>query len=180
MYEKRLSYLVLALWLLIEATSVFAGEPARPPARSDFKIVLGEMWAKLRAVSPRLQSGQPVYTQTVTAGIRGAEATESELKPYWRGDREQDPAYRAEIQALQAAQQLADAGKFAEAAKAFETFAEAYPRSPLASEARFGKALAQAMLGDKPRAIASFQDFLKQDAQHPLAKDAESALAALR
>lgn len=180
MYEKRLSYLVLALSFLIEATSVIAAEPARPPTRSDFKVVLGEMWARLRAVSPRMQSGQPVYTQTVTAGIRGAEATESELKPYWRGDREQDPAYRAEHQALQAAQELADAGKFAEAAKAFETFAETYPRSPLASEARFGKALAQAMLGEKSRAIASFENFLKQDAQHPLAKDAESALAALR
>ena len=69
---------------------------------------------------------------------------------------------------------------YADAAKAFETFAEAYPRSPLASEARFGKALAQAMLGDKPLAIASFESFLKQDAQHPLAKDAEIALAALR
>lgn len=180
MHEKRMSCLALALWFLIEASSVFAGEPARPPSRSDFRVVLGEMWAKLRAVSPRLQSGQPVYTQTVTAGIRGAEATESELKPYWRGDRELDPAYRAEHQALQAAQQLADAGKFAEAAKAFDTFAQAYPRSPLASEARFGKALAQAMLGDKPGAIASFESFLKQDAQHPLARDAETALAALR
>jgi TolA-binding protein len=138
------------------------------------------MWAKLRAVSPRLQSGQPVYTQTVTAGIRGAEATESELKPYWRGDREQDPAYRAEHQALQTAQKLADDGKYAEAAKAFGTFVEAYPRSPLASEARFGKALSLAMLGDKPGAIAGFESFLKEDAQHPLAKDAEIALAALR
>jgi hypothetical protein len=104
MQDKR-TCLALALCLTIGATAVLAGE-ARPPARSDFRVVLGEMWAKLRAVSPRLQSGQPVYTQTVTAGIRGAEATESELKPYWRGDREQDPAYRAEHQALQAAQKL--------------------------------------------------------------------------
>ena len=179
MQEKRTSCLVLALYLTVAATAVFAGE-ARPPTRSDFRVVLGEMWAKLRAVSPRLQSGQPVYAQTVTAGIRGAEATESELKPYWKGDREQDPAYRAEHQALQGAQKLADDGKFAEAAKAFGTFVEAYPRSPLASEARFGKALALAMLGDKPGAIAGFQSFLKEDAQHPLAKDAEVALAALR
>jgi hypothetical protein len=141
------TFLALALCLTFGTTAVFAGE-ARPPARSDFRVVLGEMWAKLRAVSPRLQSGQPVYTQTVTAGVRGAEATESELKPYWRGDREQDPAYRAEHQALQSAQRLADDGKYAEAAKAFRTFVEAYPRSPLASEARFGKALALAMLGE--------------------------------
>jgi hypothetical protein len=36
------------------------------------------------------------------------------------------------------------------------------------------------MLGDKPGAIAGFKSFLKEDAQHPLAKDAEIALAALR
>jgi hypothetical protein len=30
------------------------------------------------------------------------------------------------------------------------------------------------------RAIAAFEAFLKQDAQHPLARDAERALAALR
>lgn len=176
---NRTSCLAFALCLTFGAAVAFAGE-ARPPARSDFRIVLGEMWAKLRAVSPRLQSGQPVYAQTVTAGIRGAEATESELKPYWKGDREQDPAYRAEHQSLQSAQKLADDGKYAEAAKAFGTFVDAYPRSPLISEARFGKALAQAMLGDKSAAIASFEAFLKEDAQHPLAKDAETALAALR
>jgi hypothetical protein len=37
-----------------------------------------------------------------------------------------------------------------------------------------------AALGDKGRAIAAFEAFLKKDAQHPLARDAERALAALR
>jgi TolA-binding protein len=54
----------------------------------------------------------------VTAGLRGSEATESELKPYWRGD--------------------------------------------------------------KAKATAGFQDFIKREPQHPLAKDAEQAIAALR
>ena len=46
--------------------------------------------------------------------------------------------------------------------------------------ALFGAALAHAALGDKAKATAEFQDFLKRDPQHPLAKDAEQALAALR
>jgi len=75
---------------------------------------------------------------------------------------------------------LAGAGKFAEAAKAFDAFVEAHPRSPLASDARFGGALAQAALGDKARAVSGFETFVKQDPQHPLARDAERALAALR
>lgn len=165
--------------LVLAATAVMAADPAPSQKGSELKSMLGELWARLRSVAPR-QSTQVAANQTVTAGIRGAEATESTLRPYWKGDREQDPAYRAERQELQSAQDLADAGKFAEAAKAFDAFVEAHPRSPLASDARFGGALAQAALGDKARAVSGFETFVKQDPQHPLARDAERALAALR
>jgi TolA-binding protein len=169
----------IALSFLLGAGAAFAADTS-PPAKSEFKTMLGDLWARLRAVGPRLQSAQTAPSPTMTAGIRGAEATESELKPYWKGDREQDPAYRAERAALQAAQDLADAGKFAEAGGAFDAFAQAHPRSPLTADARFGGALAQAALGDKARAIAGFESFLKDNPQHPLAADAQRAVAALR
>ncbi|HEY6240104.1 MAG TPA: tetratricopeptide repeat protein, partial [Burkholderiales bacterium] len=155
MHAERLTRWAIIFAFLTVTAAAMAAEPARPPGQSELKNLIGEMWARLRAVGARSQPAQS--TQTVTAGIRGAEATESELKPYWKGDRDQDPAYRAERQELQAAQDLADAGKFAEAAKAFDAFSETHPRSPLTSEARFGGALAQAALGDKPRAIAGFE-----------------------
>jgi TolA-binding protein len=145
---------------------------------SAVKDMLGKLWARLRAATPR---PQPVASATtVTAGLRGSEATESELKPYWRGDREQDPAARAERQALEKAQALADSGSYAEAAKAFDGFLQEHPKSPLAGNALFGAALARAALGDKARASAGFEELLKREPQHPLAKDAEQALAALR
>ena len=164
---------------LVAASLAIAADPAPSQGDSVLRSVLGELWVRLRAVGPR-QPTQFVTNQTVTAGIRGAEATESELRPYWKGDRERDPAYRAERQELVSAQDLADAGKFAEAAKAFNAFAEAHPRSPLLPEARFGAALSEAALGDKARAASGFENFLKQNPQHPLARDAERALAALR
>ena len=148
---------------------------AIPAAMKDF---LGNLWARLRAATPR--SNPVIATPTVTAGLRGAEATESELKPYWKGDREQDPSSKAEREALERAQALADAGNYAEAARAFEAFLQANPRSTLAPNAVFGGALARAALGDKARAAAAFEAFIKQDPQHPLARDAERALAALR
>lgn len=140
--------------------------------------LLREVWVRVQVLTPR----QPrrIVTATSTAGIRGAEATESELRPYWKGDREQDPAYRAERQALLSAQDLAVAGKFAEAAKGFEAFVEAHPKSPLAPQARFSAALAQATLGDKAHAISGFEAFLKQNPEHALAPDAKRVLAALR
>jgi len=171
----RFSWFVLALVLAVAGV-----EPAYPQAQSGLSGLLGELWAKLRAAAPRAQSAQATAAPTVTAGVRGVEATESELKPYWMGDREQDPAYRAERQALQTAQEFADGGRFGDAARAFDAFLETYPKSQLAPNARFGGGLCQAALGDKARAIAAFEAFLKQDAQHPLARDAERALAALR
>jgi TolA-binding protein len=161
--------------LLIGASVAIAADPA--PAQSDFKSLLGDLWARLRAAGA---PSQPANTnRTVTAGIRG-EATESELKPYWKGDRDQDPAYQAERKELASAQQLADSGKYADAAKAYDAFAQAHPRSPLTADARFGSALSRAALGDKAKAKSGFENFLKDNPQHPLAPDAKRALAALK
>ena len=154
--------------------------PALPAVAQSaaMKDLLGNLWARLRAATPR--ANPAVDTTTVTAGLRGAEATESELKPYWKGDREQDPAALAERKALDHAQSLADAGNYAEAARAFDAFVQANPRSPLAPNALFGAALARAALGERGQAAGALETFLKHNPQHPLAKDAEQALAALR
>ncbi|HYA47636.1 MAG TPA: tetratricopeptide repeat protein [Burkholderiales bacterium] len=178
MQAKAVIRVAAAMVLLLAASAAMTADPLPSQGDSALKNVLRELWVRLRAVGPR----QPtqVTSHTVTAGIRGAEATESELRPYWKGDREQDPAYRAEQQELKSAQDLADAGNFAEAAKAFGAFADAHPRSPLVPEARFGAALSQAAMGEKARATSGFESFLKQNPQHPLARDAERALAALR
>ena len=164
---------------LLLGAFVLAAAPLAARAQSQaMKDLLGSLWARLRAATPR--ANPAVATTTVTAGLRGAEATESELKPYWKGDREQDPAALAERQALDQAQAQADAGNYAEAARAFDNFVQANPRSPLAPNALFGAALARAALGDRGQAASGLETFLKQNPQHPLAKDAEQALAALR
>jgi TolA-binding protein len=163
--------LAAALWLGAAIPDVSAQS-------SGIKDMLGSLWGRLRAATPR--SGSTAPTTTVTAGLRGSEATESELKPYWRGDRENDAGSVAERKALEGAQALADSGKFAEAAKAYDEFLKQYPRSPLAANAVFGSAVAYASMGDRAKATAAFQDFLKRDPQHPLAKDAEQAIAALK
>jgi TolA-binding protein len=165
--------LAAALFLVPAAPAVAQANQAQA-ASSAVKDLLGKLWGRLRAATPRPHAG--AGTVTVTAGLRGAEATESELKPYWRGEREQ----ASEREALEKAQALADAGSYADAAKAFESFLQDNPRSPLAANAMFGSALARAALGERARASAGFEDFIKRQPQHPLVKDAEQALAALR
>ena len=170
---KTLLSILTAMLLLASGPSVLA-QSAQAAQSSGIKDMLSRMWAKLRAATPRSQS--QASNVTVTAGLRGAEATESELKPYWRGEREQ----AAERAALDKAQGLADAGNYGEAAKAFDAFAQDNPKSPLAANAVFGAALARAAMGDTARAKAGFEDFIRREPQHPLAKDAEQALAVLK
>jgi TolA-binding protein len=162
---RRLLALGAALVLLTGAPEATAQQQT-----ADVKQLLQSLWGRLRALTPRPAPAAGT-TVTVTAGLRGAEATESELRPYWRGD---------ERQGFDNAQALADAGKFAEAAAAFDTFLQAHPRSPLAPNALFGAGLARAALGERSRAAGAFEEFLKREPQHPLAADARQALAALR
>lgn len=154
--------LVLALFLSLPA---YAQDQS-----AGLKETLQNLWGKLRSATPR-SNPPPATTATVTAGLRGAEATESELRPYWRGD---------DRQAFDNAQALADAGKYAEAAAAFDALVQANPAGALAPNAMFGAALARAALGDRARARAGFEEFLKRDPGHALAAEARQALAALR
>jgi TolA-binding protein len=177
--EKILrSVLAAALLVTGAALAQTAQKPQPKPQASEsgLKDMLGNFWGRLRALTPR-SSPPPATTANVPAGLRGVEATESELRPYWRGS---EPPARAELQALERAQAAADAGNFADAARQFETFLQQHPASPLASNALFGAALARAALGERQRAAAAFADFIKRDPQHPLADDARQALAALR
>jgi len=164
------AYALVLTVALAAAAPAAAQTPQAATQTAGLKEVLQSLWGKLRALTPRSEP-PAATTATVTAGLRGAEATESELRPYWRGN---------EREAFERAQALADAGNFADAARAFETLVQQYPASPLAPNARFGAALARAALGERSRAVAGFEDFLKRTPQHPLAPDAERALAALR
>ena len=166
-----------ASFIVIAALCCLAVPPAAAQTAA-VKEMLGNLWARLRAATPKSTPAAPAVT--VTAGLRGEEATQSELKPYWRGDRETDPSSKLERQGIESAQALADAGKFAEAAHAFESFLQANPRSTLAGNALFGSALARAALGERSRATSAFEEFLKREPGHPLAEDAKQALAALR
>jgi TolA-binding protein len=170
--------LATVLSAVLAAASIGAAIPDAAAQSSAIKDMLGSLWGRLRAATPRSSATAP--TATVTAGLRGSEATESELKPYWRGDRDQDAGSIGERKALETAQAFADAGNFAAAAKAFDAFLQQNPRSPLAANAVFGSAVAYAALGDQAKATAGFQDFLTRDPQHPLARDAEQAIAALK
>lgn len=165
--------------------AVLAAEPAPPKGASKGAVVqrvegasglqrlLDEMWAKLRSYGPRLQGAESAQARdSQVAGVRGAESTTSTLSPYWKGDRSGDPAFVAEVNAYNRAQDLAESGNPAGAAQAFEEFLKAYPKSPLRPNAQFGLALAHGARGERAGANAALEVFVREHPNHPLVADA--------
>lgn len=143
--------------------------------QSGFGGLLSRLWGKLRAVSPKMSSTES-RSSTQVAGVRGAETTETALQPYWKDDKEADPAFVQQSNAFRAAQQLADSGSYQEAAAAFDKFNKDYPDSQLKPNAQFGRALSQLSGGDNS-GNTTLQQFVADYPQHPLTEDAKQLLA---
>jgi TolA-binding protein len=136
--------------------------------------LLSRLWGKLRAVSPKVSS-QESRSSTQVVGVRGAETTETALQPYWKDDKEADPAFLQQTNAFRSAQQLADNGAYQEAATAFAKFSADYPDSQLKPNALFGRALSQLSSGDDNGKVG-LQQFVSDYPQHPLSADAKQLL----
>lgn len=183
---------LIALFMLFPLSALAAdaertADKARAPGavvqkvegESPFKRLMEEMWAKLRSYGPRLSTTDAGRT-TQVAGVRGAESTASQLKPYWKGDRANDPAYAQEVDAFNKAQELADAGDMPQSAKAFDDFLKSYPKSTLKPNAQFGAGLSHGASGQKDKGLAALNGFIKDNPKHPLVPEAQRLIAELQ
>jgi TolA-binding protein len=146
---------------------------------SAFKGALYQVWGRLRTLSPKSGSEDANNRVVVTAGIRGAESTDTALKPYWKDDRSNDAGYLQQLEAYNAAQELIEKGQMKEAAANLGKFIDAYPGSELMPNALFAEAMALAGMGQKSDSIKQFNKFIKENPKHPLRADAETAIKEL-
>lgn len=169
-------------------TGIYAEEnTASPPAASlklekkedqnVFKGTLYKIWHKLRTLNPvnHAQSAPPKQV-IATAGIRGAETTDSLLQLYWKDDRTNDDIFLNEISILNSAQILIESGQMVEGKKALEQFLAQYPGSDLKPNALFTIALVTSSLGDIQQGTEIFKQFIQEYPDHPLKMEAENAI----
>lgn len=142
---------------------------------SGIKDMLARLWGKLRAASPKVAT-QDDKAATQVAGVRGAEATDSALQPYWQDDKESDPAFVQQVNSFKSAQQLADAGDYGKAATAFESFLKAYPDSSLKANAEFGCGLSYISAGNAEKGKLWLKTFVGDYPQHPMVADARTLM----
>jgi len=199
-YEEgwTMKYVIIFSAAVMLFSNAHAAEPAKPadkPANkstagvvvqkveneSTLRRMFDETWAKLRSYGPRLTTGEASRGgATIVAGVRGAESTGSQLKPYWKGDRTSDPAYVQEANAYNQAQALAEAGDNDKAAAGFEEFLKTYPKSSFKPNAQFALGLTYGAAGQKVKSKTALDGFIKDYPAHPMVVDAKRVNEALR
>ena len=98
--KKLLLSLLCATCLVINAPLVAQESSIVVNQSEDHSIFEGlfrSVWAKLKSINPTAkQSARSV--QFYTAGIRGAESTDTLLTPYWKDDLTQDEQFQAQLE----------------------------------------------------------------------------------
>jgi hypothetical protein len=147
-------------------------------SHSVFKGFFQSVWARLKSLNPSMKesaNSDVVYT----AGIRGAESTDTLLKPYWKGDLTQDEEFQAELQKFSLAQLKMDRGELDSAVKSYDNFLDEYAQSDLRPNALFGKSISLAGLGDTQQSLETMQLFVDENPNHPLHGDANQVIQEL-
>ena len=144
-------------------------------SHSIFKGLFQTVWAHLRTLSPAQEETAIAKTE-YSAGIRGAEATASLFKPYWKGDLTQDQSFQAELEKFSMAQAEMDQGHLGEAVRYFDEFLQEYTDSALRPNALFGKSISLAGIGETAQSLAVMQQFIVENPAHPLVGDARMVI----
>lgn len=177
---KKILILIIPVLLLLSGQVTAAQVVIKQTeTHSVFKGLFLSVWSKLRAFSPH-QRQTAKATTVYTAGMRGAEATETLIKPYWKDDLSQDEAFQKELKQFSQAQQLMDKGDLKASAKAFDRFILQYGNSHLLPNALFAKSISHAGLGHKSEAKTTMKQFIELNPNHPLIADARQVIEQLK
>ena len=148
-------------------------------SHSVFKGLFRSVWAHLKALNPT-QKQSAEASKTYVAGIRGAEATETLLKPYWKADLTQDEQFQMELGKFSQAQHKMDKGDLPAAVTLFDDFLEQYSESSMRPNALFGKSLSLASIGQSDQSVSLMRQFINENPNHPLVSDARQVIEALQ
>lgn len=175
---------VLMLAVCLPALSVAAGQVnkdsrvvVKKEQQSVFKGLLYSVWGKLRALSPKVNKRSQ---RVVTAGVRGAETTDSLIDPYWKGDKTDDPDYIKELNDFNNANLLAEKGDLKSAVKAYSSFISDHSDSDLKANAQFAMAISYGGMGQMKSSVKTLNAFVKEHPSHPMVADAKQVIAELQ
>lgn len=172
---------VLILLLMFVGPAQVAAQSAEIVTQESHNVFEGlflKVWGKLKALNPT--SKQTAQSTIVyTAGIRGSEATDTLLQPYWKDDLTRDEQFLAELAQYNVAQAHMDKGEMEPAVAAFDEFLSQHSGSLLRPNALLAKGLCEAGMGNNNQAKGSLQAFIDENPDHPMTEDARQVVASL-
>ena len=179
MQIKALTILsILSLFAVFSVQTGAQGIVQQTETHNVFKGLFYSVWSRLRDLNPHKR--QSARAEVVyTAGIRGAESTETLIQPYWKDDLSQDKAFQEELDQYTQAQQLMDKGDLAASIAAFDVFIRSYSSSDLLANALISKGVSLGGLGKSSEAATTLSQFIERYPGHPLVNDARQMLTVL-
>jgi TolA-binding protein len=178
---KKILLLISCLCIPLYTAAAPAQDSVTIVESSSHNVFTGlfqSVWARLKSLSPSSRESANIEV-VYTAGIRGAESTDTLLKPYWKGDLTEDEAFQAELQKFSLAQLKMDRGELDAAVKSFDSFLDEFAQSDLRPNALFGKSISLAGLGQNEQSLVTMRQFLEENPNHPLNSDAKLVIAEL-
>lgn len=179
---KKISIIVPCLIALTLTSPVNAQDTTTLVEANSHNALTGlfrSVWAHFKSFNPSQQ--ESANSETVyNAGIRGAEATDSLLQPYWKGDLSRDQQFQAELQDFNLAQTKLDQGNLDAAVGLFDDFLQKFGQSALRPNALFGKSISLAGIGKTEQSLTTIRQFIEENPRHPLVKDAKLVIDELQ
>lgn len=137
------------------------------------------VWAHLKSINPP-QRESARSEILYSAGIRGAETTDTLLQPYWKGELSRDRHFQDELSSFNLAQTRLDQGDLEGAARLFDGFLREYEHSALRPNALFGKGISLAGSGKTEQSLTTIRQFVEENPRHPLTGDARLVIDELQ
>ncbi|MDH3387271.1 MAG: hypothetical protein OEN02_05135 [Gammaproteobacteria bacterium] len=148
-------------------------------SHSVFTGLFRSVWAHLKSLNPSQKESARSGT-LYSAGIRGAESTDTLLRPYWKNDLSRDQQFQSELHKFSLAQTKLDRGELEAAVKSFDNFLLEFEQSALRPNALFGKSISLAGIGQTEQSLITIQRFIEENPRHPLIKDARLIIGELQ
>ncbi len=134
------------------------------------------LWGKIKRIIPRKHAANT--TATAVIGVRGAETTESALKPHWEGDLSSDSAFRNDVKQFEDGTKLCESDTPQQGEEIFESLLKSTNNDMLKANTLLALASCYAQNGNETKGREYLQTFTAKYPTHPMFKEVNTWLSA--
>jgi len=137
------------------------------------------LWGKIKTLMPRRNANANQHV-TAVIGVRGAETTETALKPHWEQDLASNPTFQSDMASFETAGNLCEKGDVSEGTRELTGLVETSAFKSIQSNGLLALAACYDQQGDHKKSLAYLKSFVKKYPKHPMAKDVEKFIGSVK